>query len=506
MADFYTNVQTYGNNILYIGYRNGRKIKQKVPYSPSLFVPSNVESKFKTIKGDNLSKRKFNTIKDARDFVRKCEDIENFNLFGNDRFQYCFISDMFKDEIDWDFSKIKIAIFDIEVASDPDNGGYSKPENPFQPIVSIALKFLGIDKTYVWGYGDFSPASNVEYFKCKDEYSMYKSFLNFWEYESPDIISGWFIETFDIPYIVNRFRKILGEKETTRLSPWGRINDKKNRVNIGGGFSREEITYSFLGIATLDYVTLYKKYQPGGNSQESYKLDSIAKSEIGDSKVDYEGSLHTLYTTDYQKFLEYNIQDVALVELLDNKCKLFNLALILSYDSKTNYEDIFTQTRMWDSMIYDFLKKRNIQVPIGKIGEDVGYEGAFVKEPIAGLHKWIVTLDATSLYPSIIMGKNIGPDTIVEYDDCSDELKKIVASGVNVQNLLDKTLDLECLKDNQVTICPNGQFFRTDKKGFLTEMVEKVFAVRQDYKKSKIKAEQEYELICSELKKRGIDY
>lgn len=500
MADFYTNVQVYGNNILYIGYRNGRKFKYKVPYSPTLFVPTNEESEFKTLNGENLLKVKKSSIKETREFIKKCEGIENFKLYGNDRFQYCFISDMFKNDVEWDLSKVKIAIIDIEVDSNPATGGYAKPDDPFQPIVSIGLKFLGDDRVYVWGYNDFQCAENVNYFKCKDEYSLYKSFLNFWDQEAPDVISGWFIETFDIPYIVNRFRKIVGNSETSRLSPWGIIRDKNNRVNIGGGFSREEITYSFFGIATLDYVTLYKKYQPGGNSKERYKLDYIAQEEINECKLEYEGSLHNLYTTDYQKFIEYNIQDVVLIESLDNKCKLFNLALILAYDSKTNYEDIFTQTRMWDAMIYDFLKKKNIQVPMIKIGEDVGYEGAFVKEPIAGLHKWVVTLDATSLYPSIIMGKNIGPETIVDPENYSKEMRDLISSGVNVNSLLEKSYDLTFLKEQNVTLCPNGQFFRTDKKGFLTEMVEKVFAVRQQYKKNRIKAEQEYEEICEQLK------
>lgn len=500
MSEFYTNVQILGDDILYLGYRNGRRVKTKIPYSPSIFVPTNTPTKYKTLGGEYLQKIKKGSIKSTKEFIKKHEDIENFKLYGNERFQYCFISDVFKDSINWDLQKIKIAIFDIEVNSDPDNGGFSLPEDPFQPIVSIAIKFLGQPTTYVWGYNEFNAPDDVKYFRCKDEYTLCKTFLEFWESESPDVMTGWNVDGYDIPYIVNRFRKILGEKETKRLSPWGIIRDKTNKIVVGGKFMREDISFNIIGISTLDYVTLYKKYQPGGMSQENHKLETIANVELGESKLAYEGSLHTLYTTDYQKFVEYNIQDVKLIESLDNKCKLLSLALILAYDSKTNYEDIFTQTRMWDSIIYDFLKKRNIQVPMAKIGEDVGYEGAFVKEPIAGLHKWVVTLDATSLYPSILMGKNIGPETIIEPENYTEEMRRIISSGVNVNNLLTKSLDLSKLKELNVTITPNGQFFRTDKKGFLTEIVEEVFAVRQTFKKQKIQAEKDYELICTQLK------
>jgi DNA polymerase elongation subunit (family B) len=503
MSNFYTNVQILGDDILYLGYRNGRRVKTKVPYSPSLFIPTNSESKYKTLTGEYLQKIKKGSIRKTKEFIKKHEAIENFKIYGNDRFQYCFISDVFKDPIDWDIRQIKIAIFDIEVNSDPDDGGFSYPENPFQPIISISIKFLGQPNTYVWGYNEFNAPDDVKYFRCKDEYTLCKTFLEFWESESIDAMTGWNIDGYDIPYVVNRFRKILGEKETKRLSPWGIIRDKTNKIVVGGKFMREEISYNIIGISTLDYVTLYKKYQPGGTSQENHKLNTIVNVEIGESKVDYEGSLHNLYINDFQKFIEYNIQDVKLIESLDNKCKLLSLALILAYDSKTNYEDIFTQTRMWDSIIYDFLKKKNIQVPMIKIGEDVGYEGAFVKEPIAGLHKWVVTLDATSLYPSIIMGKNISPETIVNPENYTEEMRNIISSGINVNSLLSKKVNLDKLKEMNVTITPNGQFFRTDIKGFLTEIVEDVFAVRQTYKSQKIKAEKEYELICSELKENS---
>ena len=499
MSDFYINAKVYGDNILYTGIKNGKKIRTKIPYSPSLFVPTNEETPYKTLYGENLKKVKMGTIKKAKEFVKQYETVGNFRIFGNTRFEYCAISDLFPDKVDWDFSKIRIGIVDIEVDSDPSTGGFASPQDPFQPIISIAYKIFGEDTTYVFGYYDFKAPNNVTYIKCQDEYTLIKKFIDVWSFDYPDIISGWNVEGFDIPYIVNRFNKIVTEKETKRLSPWSVIQEIKSR-KFNQKFNRyeEEYAFKFLGVSTVDYLDLYKKYQPGGNSQDSYRLDNIAEVEIGEKKIEYSGSLHKLYQEDKQKFYEYNIQDVILIEKMDEKCKLFSLGLTLSYNSKTNYDDIFQQTRMWDSLVYDFLKKKGIQVPQNGVKDDQAYEGAYVKSPIIGMHKWIVTIDATSLYPSIIMGKNISPETIVDPADYTQDMRDILSQPISVDNLLAKKIDLSKLKENNVTIAPNGQFFRTDKKGFLPQMVEELFAKRQEYKKTMIEYQKEYEKVSLE--------
>lgn len=499
MSDFYTNAKQYGDNILYIGYKNGKKIRTKIPYSPSLFVPTNETSPYKTIYGENLKKVKPGSINKAKEFIKQYENVGNFRVYGNTRYEYCAISDLFPDEVEWDINKIRIAIIDIEVDSDPESGGFASAENPFQPITSIALKFFGENKYYVFGYYDFVAPDNVHYIKCQDEYTLMKKFIDVWSVNYPDIISGWNVEGFDIPYIINRFNRIVSEQETRKLSPWNIIQEFKSR-KFNPKFKRfeEEFTFKIIGIATLDYIDLYKKYQPGGNSQESYKLDNIAEAEIGEKKISYDGSLHKLYQENKQKFYEYNIQDVALIEKLDEKCKLFSLALTLSYNSKTNPDDIFQQTKMWDSLVYDYLKKKDIQLPQKVIGEGEDYEGAYVKPTKPGMHKWVVTLDATSLYPSIIMGKNISPETLVDPSDYTTEMRAILSQAVCVDNLLQKKLDLSRLKDNNVTLTPNGQFFRTDKKGFLPEMVEVMFEKRQIYKKRMIELQKDYERISKD--------
>lgn len=506
MSTFYTNVKQYGNNILFRGIKNGKRVQAKVPYRPSLFLPTNEESKYKTIYGENLVKKRFDTIKESRQFVDQYRDVENFNIYGNTKYEYCFISEVYKTDIEWDFSKVRICIFDIEVNSDPDKGGFASPEDPHQPIISIALKFVGDEASYLLGYHDFDAPKNVQYYKCKDEWTLLKTFIEIWSLDHPDVISGWNIGGFDVKYLVNRCNKIIGEQETKKLSPWKVIKEKKTRkFNPKFNQYEEDVEYSLLGISSLDYMDLFKKYHPEGKSQESYKLDHIAENEIGENKVEYDGSLHKLYTEDKNKFYLYNLQDIYLIEKINDKCRLFELGLTLAYDSKTNPEDIFFQTIMWDVLIYNFLNKRNIQLPQNKQSESQDYAGAYVKSPQTGMHKWVVSLDATSLYPSVIIGKNISPETLVPIEDYSVNMRNVMSSGVNVENLLSRSINLDFLKEDNVTITPNGQFFRTDKKGFLPEMIEKMFADRQTYKKKMIQAQKDYEVISSEYNKTNSD-
>jgi DNA polymerase elongation subunit (family B) len=494
--NFYINARVYGNNILYTGIENSKKIRAKIPYRPKLYIPSKTTSPYQTIYGDYLQELEPGDIKETRDFIRQYENVENFKIYGNTKFEYCYISDQFPNDIEYDIGNIRIAIVDIEVNSDPETGGFSSPENPFQPITAITLKFLNEPKYHVFSCGHFDAPDNVIYYNCNSEEHLASKFIQIWSENHPDIVSGWMSSNFDINYIVNRFNRILDSSEVNKLSPW-HIVKQTNRKEFNEKFSRYEETLKteIFGISQLDYLELYKKHFPGGNSRESHKLDFICELEINEKKVEYDGSLHKLYTEDFDKFIRYNIKDVELVENLDKKCKLFELALMLAYISKSNYEDVFKQTRMWDSLIYGFLKQKGIQVPQTEHDNDGSYEGAFVKDPILGMHRWVVSLDATSLYPSIIMGKNISPETLVT--SYNSDLNKIKSQNANVNSLLNKTVDLSALKDNNVGIAANGHFFKNDKKGFLPEIVEKYFNQRVIFKKEKLRLEAE----CEKLKK-----
>jgi DNA polymerase elongation subunit (family B) len=353
----------------------------------------------------------------------------------------------------------------------------------------------------VYGCGQFiTHEDNVTYWRCKDEYTLCKRFLEDWKENCPDVLTGWNTKFFDIPYLVNRFTRILGEDLVKKLSPWNHISERKTVI-----MNRPQIVYDLMGVASLDYIELYKWYAPGGKSQESYKLNSIANVEIGESKISYDeyDNLHDLYRRNFQLFIEYNIKDVELIVRLENKLKLIELALTLAYDTKSNYEDVFTQTRMWDSLTYSYLLERNIIVPPRVIKDkDSAFEGAYVKEVQTGKHDWVASFDLNSLYPHLMMQYNISPETLIDPEDYTDEMRKVLLSGVDVNRMLNKSIDTSKLEN--VTLTPNGQFFRTDIRGFLPQMMDEMYVDRKKFKKLMLQAKQEYENEKDPRKKEEI--
>ena len=494
---YYTNVAIQGNNILYRGVKDGRRTKMKIQYAPTLFLPSKKNTEWKTLFNESLEPMKFESIREAKDFVNKYDSVENFSIYGNDRFEYAFIADEFKGQIDWDISEISIAFIDIEVGSE---NGFPDPYKATEPVTAIAIRYLNGGMT-VYGCGDYEVKGDETYIKCQDEYNLCKRFMQDWSDNTPDVITGWNIEFFDIPYLINRVRMILGEDETRKLSPWNNIWERKVTVN-----GRELISYNITGVSALDYIELYKWYAPGGKSQESYKLDNIASVELGESKLSYDeyDNLHSLYRLNYQKFIEYNIKDVDLIVKLEDKLKLIELALTLAYDTKCNYEDVFAQTRMWDALIYSYLLDKNIVVPPRVIKQkNSAFEGAYVKDPQVGMHNWVASFDLNSLYPHLLIQYNISPETLVEPEDYTSEMREVLNQGVNVEKLLNQKIDTSELSG--VALTPNGQYFRTDIQGFLPKMMEEMYEDRKKFKKMMLKSKQEYVNEKNPEKKNELD-
>lgn len=478
--NFYTNVQVFGKNILYRGIENGRKVRLKIEYNPTLFVPSQKPSKYRTVTGDFVSPVTPGNIRDCRDFIKRYEDVENFTIYGNQRYEYSYIYDNSPKEIHWDRSQINVCNIDIEVGSE---NGFPHPETASEPITAISYKMN--NKFIVYGCGNFQNTRvDVKYIKCFDETDLIKRFIDDWSGDYPDIITGWNVKFFDVPYLVNRIKKLLGEEFAKRLSPWNILTERK--VFIMG---RDQVAYTPLGIAILDYIELYKKYVPGGTSQESYKLDAICHNDLGERKLSYEeyGNLHTLYKDNYQLFIEYNIRDVELVEKLDNKHKVIDLVLTLSYDNKCNYEDVFAQVRMWTVIITNRLMDSNIVVPPFKANtKNEKYVGAYVKDPLIGMHKWIASFDLNSLYPHLIIQYNISPDTIIEPEKYTIDHRKVLTQRITIDTMLKKEVDTSLL--DGCTLTPNGQLFRTTEQGFLPKIMEEMYNDRSRYKKEAIKA------------------
>lgn len=495
---YYTSVAVHGNNILYRGVNNGRRIKEKVPYSPTLFLPAKKPSEWKSLFNEPLEAMKFESIREARNFVKRYEDVANFKIYGNSRYEYAFIADTFRGVVDWDITDLSIAIIDIEVGSE---NGFPDPTKATEPITAIAIRQLN-GGTTVYGCGEYKVQGEETYVLCKNEIDLCKRFLTDWSNNYPDIITGWNVKLFDIPYIINRFTRILGEDNLKKLSPWGFMSQRETVFK-----GKSQTIHEIIGVPVLDYYELYQWYAPNGKSQESYKLDNIASVELGESKLSYDeyDNLNQLYRLNHQKFIEYNIKDVELIFKLEDKLKLIELALTLAYDTKTNYEDVFAQTRMWDALIYNYLHDKKIIVPPRVIqNKTAAFEGAYVKDPQVGLHNWVASFDLNSLYPHLIIQYNISPETLVENEDYTDYMST-VASEASVDSLLNKQLDTSELQEHSVTITPNGQFFKTEKQGFLPKMMLEMYEDRKKYKKLMLKAQQEYEDEKDDSKKYEIE-
>jgi DNA polymerase elongation subunit (family B) len=356
--------------------------------------------------------------------------------------------------------------------------GFPNPKDAIEPLLSITVKNHQSKKFVVWGIGEFTNnRDDVTYIECESEIHLIKEFLTFWERHQPDVITGWNTEFFDVPYLCNRIKNLCGEDELKRLSPWRNVSDKEI-YKMG----RRHQLYDIQGVAHLDYFDLYRKFTY--TAQESYRLDHIAYVELGEKKSGnpYE-TFKDWYTKDFQSFLEYNIQDVELVDRLEDKMKLIELCLTMAYDAKVNFMDVLGSTKYWDILIYNFLLKKNIVIPQKRKSEkSEKFEGAYVKEPQLGMHKWVMSFDLNSLYPHLIMQYNISPETLVAQDKVKD---------MSVDKLLDKKVDTSILKG--VTLTPNGALFKTTKRGFLPEIMQSMYDDRVKYKKLMLQAKQDYE-------------
>jgi DNA polymerase elongation subunit (family B) len=486
---FYTNVQMVGDHFLVRGHENGKHFMTREKFNPTLFVPSNNKTKYKTLSGEYVEEIQPGTVRDCREFIKKYEGVENFSIYGNDRYIYQYISDRYPgDEIKFDTKKIKISTIDIETASE---NGFPDVESAAEEVLLITVQDYATKQIRTWGKGNFvNKQKNVIYKGFQTEYELLTDFINWWMVEEncPEVVTGWNSEFYDIPYLVRRIDRVLGEKLMKRMSPWGLVTEKETFV-----MGRKQISYDVGGITQLDYLMLYKKFTY--KAQESYRLDYIASVELGQKKLDHSefDTFKDFYTKGWQKFVEYNIIDVELVDRMEDKMKLIELAITMAFDAKVNFVDVFYQVRMWDAIIYNYLKKRNIVIPPKEdSSKSEKYAGAYVKEPIPGKYDWVVSFDLNSLYPHLIMQYNISPETLMDERHPSTSVDKI----------LNEEITFEMYKD--YAVCANGAMYRKDVRGFLPELMERIYNERKVFKKKMLQAKQEYEKTPSKALEKEI--
>lgn len=500
----YTHVATIGNRV-YARARmpDGAPVYVENEYTPIYYLPFNEQDKHKAThwgyEGRPLYSHMCTAIHEARDFLKRNEG----HVYGDIQPEYMLLADTYgATEIPWDLEKLYIWVIDIEVDRDPIKG-FAPVDDPFNAINAVTVTWLHMGQmgTVVYAVppnpnAKFIPPPNVTYVECKTEEELILHFLE--DFRSagdyPDIVSGWNVQFYDIPYLVNRARKLFTEDIWIRFSPLNRITERDAIIN-----HRDNTVMELKGVSILDYYELYQKFTY--SQQENYRLDHIAHVELKKRKVSYKEfrMLDKLYRENYQKFLEYNITDVALVVELNERGKscagLIELVCALTYNAKCNFADTFKQVRLWDIMIYHKLRADGFQIPPRKAeakGEQ--YEGAFVKEPLVGLHNWVVSFDVASMYPHIIREWNLSPEMIQTTN----------VTGYTVDDLLVKKADTSELKKLDLAMTANGALFRRDKEGFLPNMMKTLYDERNKFKKLMKQAKAALEVETDPVKKKEL--
>jgi len=484
---YYTNVQMVGNDFLVRGYEGGKSFTSREKFQPTMFVPSKKKTKYRTLDGKYVQSIQPGTVRETREFIKSHGDVDGFDIYGNNRYIYQYISEKYPEqEIKFDIKKMNLVTIDIEVQSE---NGFPTVEKCDEELLLISLQDYNTKRILTFGVGPYRTQDKmVKYVQCNDEYDLIQHFINYWSHNPPEVVTGWNCQLYDIPYLAKRITRVLGEKSMKKLSPWGLVTNEEIYM-----MGRPHLVYDIAGVTVLDYMDLYKKFTY--KAQESYRLDYIGEVELGNKKLDHSefDTFKEFYSKGWNKFVDYNVQDVRIVDGLEEKMKLIELAITMAFDAKVNFTDVFYQVRMWDMIIYNDLKKKGIVIP-PKRDQDKSekYAGAYVKEPKPGMYDWVVSFDLNSLYPHLIMQYNISPETLLDGR----------FPNVSVDKLLNEEVDLSGLKD--VTVCPNGAMFTTKTRGFLPKLMEKIYSERVVFKKKMIQAKKDYEKTPTKALEREI--
>jgi DNA polymerase elongation subunit (family B) len=477
--DFYTNVARRGERIYVTGYSLGMRVREVVDYEPYLFVPD-PNGQYGSVDGRKLRRVDFQNIRAANKF---CESYPTESIYGLRNYEYVYLHDEFGSEIKYDPKLVNVTSLDIECGGD-DVRGFPNIELADQPITAITMH-SSRGKTVTFGVKPYVvSAPNHIYIHCESEVDMLEKFLQVWSSDAwmPDVVTGYNIEWFDIPYIVNRIRAVLGEAQVKRLSPWGIVTERV--VEFRG---KENRSYGLFGLSVLDYYQLYRKFS--FTNHETYKLDYIAQIELGERKIDYSqyGSLNDLYRENPQLYIDYNYHDVMLVKRLDDKLGFIELVMAMAYRAGVNYSDTMSTVRPWDVIIHNHLIDRGIAVsPIVDNDAVTDLAGGYVKEPRLGMSRWVVSLDLDSLYPHLIMQYNISPETYVGRMPDSQSVESLVTDGLNADTR-------SAMERANRSLAANGAMYRRDVRGFLPELMDSFYAERKRYKKLMLEAKRRYE-------------
>ena len=472
--------------LLYRGYENGLPVRKKIKYKPTLYVTTPNKTNYISLDGKPVAPVDFESMRDAKEWTDTNKHVAGRQIYGNVRHIPAYINDAFPGDIQFERNSINVTSIDIEVASDQ---GFPEPQDALHEITAITIKNNKDNTYYVWGCGDYDVTKSimqdhrVVYKKCVSEKELLMDFITHWSSDShcPDVITGWNTRFFDMPYLINRTIRLLDDAWAKRFSPWGLVDARDVTI-----MQRKQQAFEIQGISQMDYLELFKKFGHSYGPQETYKLDHIAHVVLGERKLSYEehSGLFDLYKFDYQKFIDYNIKDVELVDRLEDKLGLITLAVTMAYRGGVNYGDTFGTTAIWDAIIFRNLHAQNVIIPFAEDKIKSAYPGGFVKDPLIGMHKNVVSFDLNSLYPSIIMQYNMSPETIIDGK---------VSPHVTVDSVLSQNINID--RDSNECIAANGQYFSTERKGILPTIIEGMYNERVTIKQNMLNAQAELQKV-----------
>jgi len=489
------------------------------------FYYEDPKGKYKSVYGDPLTRI---VCKNTKDFRKEVAINKSKNLFESD------INPIFQclseHYLNQDAPKLNIAFFDIETDFDPERG-FADPADPFMPITSISVYLQWLEtmvclavppKTLTMDQAkqELEGIDNVMLFEREGD--MIDTFLTL--IEDADILSGWNSEGYDIPYTVNRTSRVLSKDDTRRFCLWGQLPKKREYEKYG----KQAVTFDLVGRVHLDSLELYRKYTY--EERHSYRLDAIGEIEVGENKVPYEGTLDQLYNNDFRKFIEYNIQDTALLDKLDKKLRFIDLSNSIAHENTVLLQTTMGAVAVTEQGIINEAHNRDLRVPNRPKRDDTESTqaaGAYVAFPKKGLHKYIGSMDLNSLYPSVIRALNMAPETIVGqirpeitdarvHEDTTLKKKSFAGSWEGRFNVEEYDAVMEQRKDVALTVdwedgrsdvlsgaeiyqlifdsqmpwmlSANGTIFTTEFEGVIPGILKRWYAERKDMQKMLKKA------------------
>jgi DNA polymerase elongation subunit (family B) len=477
---------------------DGKRIKVTASYDPYLYIESG-NGDAESIFGTKLVKKTFRTQYERYKYIK---DTGVKRVFDNLPATQQYLVDTFwKSNETPEFSQhpIKVLFVDIETYS-PDE--FPNPQDPTHTCNVITVYDSINDEFITFGLNEFNNKDDdVTYIHCLNEHDLFKRFVEYIEKDYPDIISGWNSEFFDLPYIINRCERLLGEEWRNRLSPSGKVYSR----SIKGQFGADQVRWYIEGISLIDYLDVYKRFTPG--VKESYKLDAIGAAELGEKKVDFGNmNLATLADQDWQTFVEYNIQDVRLLKKLEEKLKYTELIKMLAYVGLTSFEAALGSLSVINGATAVTARYRNQKIPSFIRNEDTGKNpGAYVGEPRSGFQENIVSFDANSLYPNVMISLNMSPETKVgKIEDKNGD--NVTIRHVNGKTFtIDNSKFIEFIKNEDIAISKANVLFSQKKQGVMPTILDFYYSKRVEVKKELNMLKKQYSVTKDKAIKTKID-